>query len=64
MTTEVQTQTIGWCRAHEGMHKRREDCAEWMHGVELIGCDAHGKKPHRQTDSCVNVGKADPFYGF
>lgn len=56
----------GWCHQHEGIHERRTDCAEWRYPVELIGCDAHGQRPHQQNENCVKPShdKADPFFGF
>jgi hypothetical protein len=66
--TETQPKTykaeVGWCRKHEGIHQRRNDCEDYRFNVELIACDAHGEKPHRQTGDCSNVHKADPFHGF
>ena len=57
---------IGWCRRHEGMHERRDDCSDYGYSEPLVGCDVHGKKPHRQSETCVNPAqrKADPFHGF
>jgi hypothetical protein len=61
---QIHKTDIGWCHSHQGMHERKATCSGWRHETNLIACDAHGDKPHRQNEMCVVVREADPFYGF